>query len=180
MVCKVACKINPTKINLLPLTRIRAPIHLTLYNTPIIPTQTAKLLGTTFDKTMTLHSHTHNLRNKANHRINLLRLVKGNQLGASPETLIKHSKPKSSLSSQVCITRGRLGLQGWFRAIVWPHPWGSCRTLHGAHILPNLTLLTSLRCPSREATWSPGVVPRYCLAALLGLMTHVSWCTHTS
>ena len=90
-------KLNPTKTNLLPLTRIKAQTYLTLYSTLIISTQTAKLLRTTFDKTISLHSHTHNLVNKANRWINLLRLVKGNQLCANPETLMKHSKPISDL-----------------------------------------------------------------------------------
>ena len=82
-------KLNPTKTQLLPITKGTRTIKLQLYNTPIETAHEAKLLGVTFDKNMNLKAHTKNLVQKSNQRISLVRRLKCTNMGTNPETIIK-------------------------------------------------------------------------------------------
>ena len=67
-------------------------IDLELFGEPIIQTQTTKLLGILFDRRLSFKDHMKDLMTKVYRRLNLLKLLKWTNWGASPYTILKAYK----------------------------------------------------------------------------------------
>ena len=83
-------KLNPTKTQVTLFTKKRRnnKLKLKLFGQDIEETNNPTLLGITVDKTLTYKHHISNITQKANGRINLLRMLRGTNWGASPKTLL--------------------------------------------------------------------------------------------
>ena len=88
--------INPDKSSATLFTtdnsQLNTELKLTMNNIPIPTTQTPKVLGVTFDRSLTFRHHIDNAKEKANKSLNLLKALSGTSWGKQKETLLSTYK----------------------------------------------------------------------------------------
>ena len=84
-------KLAPTKSTITLLTNYtkehRHTPQLTLENTPIPHKHFTKILGVTYDTSLSFRNHIHDIKQKCTHRLNTLRTLTGTDFGQHKETL---------------------------------------------------------------------------------------------
>ena len=85
-------KVAPTKSTITLLTNYtkehRHTPQLALENTAIPHKHSTKILGVTYDTSLSFKDHIHNIKQKCIHRLNMLRTLTGTDFGQQKETLI--------------------------------------------------------------------------------------------